>query len=456
MNRWKKVFDNHPIHQTLKWLNDSISTDFDDIDEDEISEIRRFIKVIKKIDDSLSCMDPELAPIAHLDSLNTQLRHQNLASQITAYGKNGNISHLVIASNTLTTYFSSVSTILSFCEGEQTSDPLRNLEELIDKTSNVMIEKKDGFSNEIDRISELSKKQEESLDRLSKEVEQKKSEINILSSEWQGQFSSSQDSRSQDFSKWRDDFTSERSSEIKAIINTYSDDFESKKSNLAKKLDEIISDGTEKHKSILDLYELTAGDSVGAGYIKSASDEKEQADNWRLISVAFIILTVLWLFFSSINNNHSALNEEHDAIVSIQTSEVSTGDNKATSKPDLNASSDPVVINGSVETFPWYSLIVTFSLSGVLLWGSAYAAQQSTKHRNNEKKSRWFALEIKAFDPFISSLDAVQQNELKKQLAERIFGQGSTSVDEDTKVIDEHAFKMVADSIASILSKVSK
>ena len=47
---------------------------------------------------------------------------------------------------------------------------------------------------------------------------------------------------------------------------------------------------------------------------------------------------------------------------------------------------------------------MSFSLTAVLLYGAAYSAQQSTKHRNNEKRARWFALEIKAIDPFISSL----------------------------------------------------
>src|SRR5690606_18584207 len=52
--------------------------------------------------------------------------------------------------------------------------------------------------------------------------------------------------------------------------------------------------------------------------------------------------------------------------------------------------------------FPWHTMLIAFSISGVLLWGAAYSAQQSTRHRNNEKRARWFALEVKAFDPFIS------------------------------------------------------
>jgi len=64
-------------------------------------------------------------------------------------------------------------------------------------------------------------------------------------------------------------------------------------------------------------------------------------------------------------------------------------------------------------------------------------------------------LEVKAFDPFISSLEPQQQQELKRQLAERIFGQSSMS-DVDSKVIDEHALRAFTDALGKILSKFSK
>jgi predicted metal-binding transcription factor (methanogenesis marker protein 9) len=64
-------------------------------------------------------------------------------------------------------------------------------------------------------------------------------------------------------------------------------------------------------------------------------------------------------------------------------------------------------------------------------------------------------LEVKAFDPFISSLEPQQQRELKRQLAERIFGQYSAT-DEDSKVVDEHALRAVTDAFGKVLSKLPK
>ena len=40
---------------------------------------------------------------------------------------------------------------------------------------------------------------------------------------------------------------------------------------------------------------------------------------------------------------------------------------------------------------------------------------------------RWFALEVKAIDPFLASLGEEDHKKLKVQICERIFGQSNNS-----------------------------
>lgn len=216
-------------------------------------------------------------------------------------------------------------------------------------------------------------------------------------------------------------------------------------------MDRIIVDSKSKHQSILDLYELTAGDSVGAAYIKSANDERSQANLWRGISVGFIVITVAWLVFSFFYNAEGGniFGSTSAALVSQDDGASQDSNEQFLNIPDVELGFS------QIDQFPWHIMLIAFSISGVLLWGAAYSAQQSTKHRNNEKRARWFALEVKAFDPFISSLDSQQQQELKRQLAERIFGQNSTA-DEDSKIVDEHALRVVSDVFGKVLSKLPK
>jgi len=464
MSRWKEQLEGHAIHATLEWLYESVSKEFDDIDENEISEKRRFLKLIQKYKDVLTVIDPELTPFNQVDSLNTGLRNASFTNQINAYINNGNIDNLAAASNLLSNQITPLSLLLSIAEKAPLQQPTANLEKLIDSSIATLVEKKDKLSESIDELTGLVTEKGQVLDGLSKQIENNKVEINSIVNEWQNQFSSAQETRSQEFSKWRDNFSTEKNSEIEEAIQSYRTNLTESAELFQGDISEIISDGKEKHIAILELYELTAGDSVGAGYLNNANSEKKQADTWRSISVLFIIVTVSWLLFSSFYNapkNAYSLSTGSIATAEPQIpvekkqliTEVETGKEKKKVSSSLKQLTPQTV---KVPTFPWYRIFVTFSLSGVLLWGSAYAAQQSTKHRNNEKKARWFALEVRAFDPFISSLEEKDKNDLKRQFSERIFGQSSNTDEDNVKVIDEHVFKTVADTLGSILSKLPK
>lgn len=330
-------------------------------------------------------------------------------------------------------------------------DRISYIDSVIDSTINGLSAKKEDLDGQLANLSSLTEEQAKKLKSLSEEIELKQAELNKILSDWQNQFSSAQESRSQEFSKWRDAFASEKNKEVQEILDKHDEALDQQTGRLESELDRIIEDAKSKHQSILELYELTAGDSVGAAYIKSADEEREQADRWRKVSVGFIVLTVIWLVFSFFYNS-----ESWSAFGNVASEVISQGDNEG-EETDQAGSED---VNFELQPlqnirFPWHTMLIAFSISGVLLWGAAYSAQQSTRHRNNEKRARWFALEVKAFDPFISSLEPQQQQDLKRQLAERIFGQNSTA-DEDSKVVDEHALKAVTEAFGKVLSKLPK
>ncbi|MBA1447032.1 MAG: hypothetical protein FE835_19530 [Gammaproteobacteria bacterium] len=448
MSRWTDQFEAHPIHATLEWLKESVSKESDDIDATAVAETRRLLKLLSKFEEVLQSIDPEVIPFNQLDSLNTGLRHANITNQINAYIKSSNAANLAEANNQISNQLASLSIIYGLCGTSTSSTLVNDLDKLIDSVSSKLIDKKNTLTEQINSLSSQVTEKEGRLSELSTQIEQNKSEVNSQISEWQNQFSSAQESRSQDFNKWRDEFTSEKNTDIDNAITKYNEALDKNKKEFKGKITEILSDGKLKHQSILELYELTAGDSVGAGYLKNAEDEKNQADTWRRISVSFIIATICWMLFAYYTNSQPTFTSPTIEITTEQT-DTKDEDNKTTTiKPIINTT--PLI---SSEV-PWSILFITFSISGILLWGSAYSAQQSTKHRKNEKRTRWFALEVKAIDPFISSLNPEQQNALKKDLSEKMFGQFSN--DEDSKVIDEHILKVVADTISGILSKLPK
>lgn len=421
MNRWKEKLENHPIHETLSWLDSLTLAEASPSEGGDFQEKRRLKKVVGRISSVLEKIDPELVPFNQLDSLNANLRHQNITNQVDSYLSDGNESRLVSINDQVANTITQISLLASICGSDEdlVNTGLENLEVVADSAMKSLVDKKNELNEKIAKLSSLSEAQENKIKEVSKEIEDKEVELKNLSAEWQNQFSTAQEARSQDFSKWRDSFTADKERAANEFLNELSDKIERRGENLDIKIGEIIEDSNAKHQAILELYELTAGDSVGAAYIKSADDEAEQANRWRLFSLGFIIFTVIWLLFSYFNSPERASGIDGSLDVSVAAGvEELIQDSAKVSGIDAAAE-----LGGrGPDGFSWQLLLLTASISGVLLWGAAYSAQQSTKHRNNEKRARWFALEVKAFDPFISSLNSDQQNELKKQLAERIFG----------------------------------
>lgn len=452
MNKWKERLDKHPIHDTLSWLESSTSSSEKEVTEGGIQEERRLNKIINQIRNVLTSVDPELIPFNQVDSLNNHLRHQNVAGQVNAYVKDGNPARLSSINEHISSQLTQISILRGLCNSESSSqsNQIEDLENLVDNTIDGLIRKRDDLKRQLNEILSSTSDSKKKLEALSAEIKQKEVELTNLSTEWQSQFSSAQEGRSQEFSKWRDGFTSNKEKEANDLIERVSTKLEDDRDKFDQELGSIIEDSKSKHQAILELYELTAGDSVGAAYINSANNEGKQADKWRIISVNFIILTVCWLLFSYFKNLPTLSNEK--AVVSFSTANVNNEKKNALPPTQPLTITQPNTDKG--EGFHWQLLLITASISGVLLWGAAYSAQQSTRHRNNEKKARWFALEVKAFDPFISSLDQEQQRELKKQLAERIFGQGSKEEIKDSKVVDEHALNIITNAFGTLLSKL--
>ena len=178
-------------------------------------------------------------------------------------------------------------------------------------------------------------------------------------------------------------------------------------------LDALIADGQEKHEKILELYEIVAGDSASAGYAKQANIENSSAMLWRGVSIGFIFITAGWLF---------NLVLKIEFLVSM--------------------------------TLPWYFYISVLSLTGVLLYGSIYAAQQSAQHRSSEKKYRSLALRVTAFEPFVRSLEEGQKNELRRDIAATIFGDNEYE-DADSEKLSA-PIEMVTNAVVKILNAAKK
>ncbi len=411
MSRWQEQFDAHPIHHTLSQLKSHTSSKFDGESVEEFTERRRISKCVTAYQKVLARADPELVPQTLLTSLNNHLV-PHVLNQVNSYVQNRDLGHLTNANNQLETQLNQLAILVGFAKRTPSKSEVKAFEKEADRFAESVIAKKSELENEIADQKSLIEEFKKNLEVLSSQIETRRKDIDQHFSEWQKQFSETQNQRLAEYSSWRQNIDEKASSDIRQTHNELNKKLEDSFESFDARIEHLIEDADNKHQRILELYQLSAGDSVSGAYFNNADEEKAQADRWRVVSITFLIATTAWLSIAYFTNG--SMTSEHIIL--------------------------------------WPKLLATISLAGVLLWGSAYSAQQSTKHRNNEKRTRWFALEVKAIDPFINALDPAQQQEIKKHLSERMFGQAINVTDSDTKITDEHAVRL----ITSLIDKAIK
>lgn len=280
------------------------------------------------------------------------------------------------------------------------------------------------YGNLKKQVAELTKEK----DRLETEIDAKNTEVNSQINQWQQQFSEAQESRSEKFNLWRDQVKKEINDDAQAISNKFEADVINSKTTVLNELEGLRKSSHEKHKSISELYELASGDSIAGGYAQSADKENGAASFWRGASILFILATVGWLLFAFNSFKPESL-MLHDSTVQ---------------------ESPRTVVEYGSNPFSWQGYLLSFSITGVLLFGAGYTARQSSKHREEAVKTRLFALQVKALDPYISSLEKTEQLAIRKQLVDRFF----TGVDFDEKdsgKLDENSLNVFVSTLQNIV-----
>lgn len=406
MSRWNENFKNHAVHKSVADLDNWLTSREGDHGDGATAEVRRARKVIELIKGALSGLDPEVTPLNMLDSLNSQIQERYLVQYLTAFAESGSLDHVQAANEQLTPILQSLTWLVPYAKRMMVRSHAKSLESTIDLAVSNLEAKKSTMQKCLDtlelQMSELAETQEKLYDTM----ESRQSELEHQISMWQQQFSESQEKRLDNYNNWKEKVETDIKVKNEALIDKLKNDVHVMRETTSSELEVILSDAKIKHQNILALYQLSSGDSISGGYAKSATDESTSANIWRLASIGFIIATVIWLVVA------------YCEITGISFGIVPAAGNTS-----------------SIESpFNWQRLLVSFSLTGVLLFGAGYSGQQSNKHREESKAARTFALQIKALDPFIHSLAPEDQTVLKKQLTPIFFaGYQNQTVNQGTE-----------------------
>ncbi len=386
-----------------------------------LSERRRLLKIIDLIEETISGLDPEIVPVSNLNDINERLRQSSFWDLVQAYKSNPDPSQLTSANAHIDGHLPSIYEIMWMKEDKKVLKLNKSVEKSFDDFVEAVEKKNDEFVGEASKLESglaatSSKQQtvEAAMDQLAlghgEKMNEWATEFTMSQTDRLENFADAQATRSKEFERWFAPFQKGTAAKAEKIIDlratTLSEFYESFK----KDTDEMRLDAENRHKQILELHGLVAGDGVVAGYVNNAESEKKQANFWRWVAIAFIAATAVWLGVTYFTDASSGLN--------------------------------------AGEILARMARIVP--LTAVFIYGAVYASKQSSFHRNNEKQTRWFALEVKAIDPFIAALDSTQQKELKVVLTDRIFGQNNGSKAPTTANVDPNLLKVILDAIKDV------
>lgn len=418
MNRWEKEFKEHALHETLNSIIEKV-TNKETTDEtaDDLIEKKRLLKLLTLLRDSLGNIDPEIVDITQMTAINSYLSpnvQQYIGFWINHYIVHGTGSYLVNANdhNQIIEIKNFINNLLVYSKNVlYTKTP--ELDKAVEQFCKQMENKNNNIEQKSLELSQSIQKQQEKLDELSEQVELKKQELSDLKTEIRTEFNSSQEQRQSTYSTWYENAKQNIKTDI---IDKIKESSEKEKEAIFKVLDQYKKEGKDTRDKILELHGLVATDSMTAGYVVQADKEKKEANFWRWSSFAFIICMILWTGGVYIYQAYHGI--------------------------EINLSN-------------WITLLKPWSVVLMLLYGAIYSSRQSTLHRENEIRTRWFALEVSAIDPYLSSLSDKGQD-VKKDVSKKLFGMNHLNKEVKNHISKSSLTDMITTIVKEVVASMNK
>lgn len=423
MSRWADQFSKLAIHATIETAIEALDFESEELDAVVASEHRRLKKAFDFLKSVIDGMDPEMSPDAQLNSLANHL-NQHVVAQISNYVANSDAQHLTNANDQFTTQIQTIFQMAGVSKPQESRKAIRGVEAAYDKFCKAVEKTKGQFAEAAEEKATEISNLETRTSELSTSLESHLSTTESQVSAWQTEFTDAQTTRAEEHSEAQID----RGKEYDVALREFNTASEKDRTATTKKHDQALTksfatynedviDKTKSigkmHASIKKLHGLATNDSVAGGYKKGADDERRAAFWWSLASMGCYGLILLWVLFKG--------------------------------KLGFGVA--------GVDGLDWPLIVTTVSVTAVAFVAAQFAGRQSRVSRMNEQRMRWFSFEIAAIDPFISSLPVEEQQKLKQQLSEKLFGQDRVIDDRPSKVrgLDPESIKSVTDPITEAI-----
>ncbi len=392
MSQWAERVRTHPVWQNMQSLGAAIDQAVarEGIDSQSIDGWERVRTVLAFGGKRLAGTDPQLLHPAPLDGIGTQV--QNALTEAQTFASDGNPARAATANSYADTILSYVAAI----NYPFVADDWNVLRDAGVAYRNTLEKQLAWVDAAVKKVGTEAGSIQQRLAELTAEITAEKTRLTSLTSDFQAQFSTAQDTRGREFTEAQaarqerfgalnaehtqrlTEQTAEFTKQREADAREYRDHLATLKTTFADKATAILEDIDTSRHQVEKLVGVIGNLGVTSGYLKTANQARMATWFWQG-------LTVLSL--------GGVIGVAYKAFLPL--------------------------VQGA---FTWESFAGRVFLSltvGVL---AAYAAAQADKQGDTERRNRKLALEFEAMGPYLAPLPVEKQEALRIQLAERSVG----------------------------------
>lgn len=393
MSQWIERIQGHALFKELADLEQALesSREAAQADSTAFDAWYRIERVTKFIRAFLSDIDPLLVPSSHFS--NSQGQVQQARNQLNSFASNLNVAHLNEANNQLDNVLSYLGNIPRLEKSASTQElgeaassykkSIGGLVRSLEKQLAGVVEEKNSLQSKLQELAAEVTAQKQRADNVIAQMQQqfaaaqetRQSEATTLETKRSNEFEAAEETRAE--ASEHAQATRENSfSEFLAISKTQHDTLRDELSANSKALVSALETQKAHAEKVVGIISTEA---VAHGYGKTANEEKSAAKGWRIVAViALIVWIIAGLVFFVLT---------YDKELSLS------------------------------------ALARQFLISTPFVLLAGFAALQVSKHQRAERINRQQELEIAAIDPYLATFDDDTRNQVKRSLAEKLFGQ---------------------------------
>jgi len=403
MSRWIQRVDSHAVRATLPSIASLLSPAGERSAQspEDLELFDRVRRTIEYIEHAIAASDPLLIPPAALNNLQAPLN--SLQAELSNYISNGNNAHLVNCNSycdTALQYVGDLPRPLTPSDVEEVERAIAALRRSVSDFSNQLQVQQ---TTQVTQLADLRTKTTE----LSNEITAQKARLDDAIARFQQQFSDAEQARRTDatareqersdkftaataeqktrfetqLTDWQTAFTSlleTAANDQKQSLNVAKIDVEKRLQDLSAQGEAFLSQMKDQKRRAEELLSAITNTGNVAGFQRVANEERAAAGVWHRVTVGSMVGFILFAVFAF--------------------------EQMLTSHLDWGVFSARVIV------------LIAF---GIL---AGYGARQADKHETAERWNRKLELELASIHPFLAGLPEQMQHEIKRNLAERMFG----------------------------------